>query len=47
MALVHDGQVFQTSGSIEDYEFAEETSTTATKKEKCSTSLKTACPTPF
>ena len=30
MALVH-GQVFMTSGRIEDFEFAEETSTTPTK----------------
>ena len=41
-------QVFQTNGSIDDFEFAEETSTTATiTRKKCSTPPKTACPTPF
>ena len=37
MALEH-GEVFITSGSIEDFEFAEEISTTAIRN-KCSTPL--------
>ena len=46
MVLVHC-QVFMTSGSIEDFEFAEETSTTATRNKYFSKHLQASCPTPF